>query len=90
MQNVLELMLYSYAVMVSGLLVPVLGMLTFKKPKPQAAIVAMLLGGGTTLCLIVLDLPLPYNIDENFFGITASLTSFLLIQYTFNTQQQNG
>ena len=82
MQNVLELMLYSYAFMVSGLLVPVLGMLMFKKPKPLAALVAMILGGGTTLTLILLNLELPFGLDENFFGIVVSFLSFMSIQFT--------
>lgn len=51
MTNVLDLMLYSYAFMVSGLLVPILGALFWKKSHPKAALAAMLLGGGLTLCL---------------------------------------
>jgi SSS family solute:Na+ symporter len=37
MQNVLELMLYSYAFMVSGLFIPVLGALFLKKSHPIVA-----------------------------------------------------
>jgi SSS family solute:Na+ symporter len=37
MQNVLELMLYSYAFMVSGLFIPVLGALFWKKSHPIGA-----------------------------------------------------
>lgn len=81
MQNVLELMLYSYAFMVSGLLVPVLGSLLLKKPSPIAALVSMVLGGCITLVLIVLKTPLPYDLDANFFGITASALSFSIIQF---------
>jgi SSS family solute:Na+ symporter len=80
MQNVLELMLYSYAFMVSGLLVPVLGMLVLKNPKPTAALVAMSLGGSTTLALILWQLPLPFGLDANFFGISISAFSFCLLQ----------
>ncbi|MFW5793318.1 MAG: sodium:solute symporter family protein, partial [Bacteroidota bacterium] len=69
MENVLELMLYSYAFMVSGLLVPVLGMIILKKPSPIAAVVAMILGGITTLSLIIIGIDLPYGLDANFFGI---------------------
>ena len=82
MHNVLELMLYSYAFMVSGLFVPVIGMLIFKNPQPIAALVSMILGGLTTLLLIILDLDLPYELDENFFGILISAISFLTIQYS--------
>ncbi len=38
MENVLELMLYSYAFMVSGLLVPVIGAFFWKKTNPTAAL----------------------------------------------------
>lgn len=85
MQNVLQLMLYSYAFMVSGLFIPVVCMLIFKKPKPLAAIVSMVSGGVTTLILILLDLKLPLGIDGNFFGISLSLISFLIIQFTGKT-----
>jgi solute:Na+ symporter, SSS family len=80
MQNVLELMLYSYAFMVSGLFVPVLGLLILKKPSPHAALTAMVLGGLTTLLLIVLNLKLPYGLDANFFGISLSAISFVVVQ----------
>ena len=82
MQSVLDLMLYSYAFMVSGLLVPVVGSLVYKKPSPAAALAAMLLGGGTTLTLILSGVSLPLDLDANFFGILVSAISFLLIQKT--------
>lgn len=77
MQSVLDLMLYSYAFMVSGLFVPVLGMLFVSKPKPAAAILAMIGGGSTTLLLILLNIPLPYGLDANLFGIAVSATLFI-------------
>lgn len=81
MQNVLELMLYSYAFMVSGLLVPILGMLTLKNPSPKAAITAMILGGSTTLILILSEVKLPWGLDANFFGIVISALSFVIVQF---------
>lgn len=66
--------------MVSGLLVPVLGTLICKKPSPQAALAAMILGGGTTLTLILSGIELPLGLDANFFGITLSALVFLFIQ----------
>ena len=80
MQNVLDLMLYSYAFMVSGLFVPVLGALFLKKPSAKAALYAMLFGGGTTLILILTKIALPYGLDANFFGITLSAIIFTVIQ----------
>lgn len=85
MQNVLELMLYSYAFMVSGLFVPVLGALFWKKSNPTAAFWSMLLGGSTTIGLILSQNKLPFNytlpkeLDANIFGISISLVTFLLL-----------
>lgn len=80
MENVLELMLYSYSFMVSGLFVPVLGTMFLKNPSSKAALYSMLFGGGTTLILIVSTLKLPLGLDANFFGITLSAIVFILIQ----------
>ncbi len=80
MTDVLELMLYSYAFMVSGLLVPVLATLTFKNPSSLAAMVSMIAGGTTTLFLILFETDLPYSLDANIFGISVSFLSFALIQ----------
>lgn len=80
MQNVLELMLYSYAFMVSGLLVPVLAMLILKHPSPIAALVSMICGGSLTLFLILGNYKLPLDLDANFFGISLAASSFILVQ----------
>jgi SSS family solute:Na+ symporter len=81
MQNVLELMLYSYAFMVSGLFVPVLGALYWKRSSPVAALWAMLVGGGTTLLLILSGLPLPLGLDANVYGILAAAFVFIILSY---------
>lgn len=88
MQNVLELMLYSYAFMVSGLLVPVLAMLFVKRPSSSAAIAAMVSGGATTLVLILTGATLPWGLDANFFGIVLSLLSFLTVHYGFRQKRE--
>jgi solute:Na+ symporter, SSS family len=77
MENVLELMLHSYAFMVSGLFIPVLGAFYWKKGTALAAFWAMLTGGGMTLLLSVLTIKLPLGLDPNIFGITASLIAFI-------------
>lgn len=79
MSNVLELMLYSYAFMVSGLFVPVLGMLILRRPSPLAAICAMIGGGGTTLVLQIMNVPLPYELDANLIGISVSAILFIVV-----------
>lgn len=79
MTNVLELMLYSYAFMVSGLFVPILAGLFWKLRSPTAALVSMILGGGVTAGLSMLTISLPFDLDPNFFGVSASLAAFLLV-----------
>lgn len=79
MQSVLELMLYSYAFMVSGLFVPVLAGLFIKKPNPNAAFWSMLCGGGTTISLILFVPDLPLGLDANIFGISLSLLVFVIL-----------
>ena len=79
MENVLELMLLSYAFMVSGLLVPVLAALFTKKPNSRAALFAMLGGGLTTSILVGLKLELPFGLEANIFGIVVSLLVYVVI-----------
>lgn len=84
MPNVLELMLYSYAFMVSGLFVPVIAALFLKKASSTAAFYAMLLGGGTTIILILGDWALPLGLDPNIFGISLSFLTFMIINLIKN------
>jgi len=81
MPSVLELMLHSYAFMVSGLFVPVLGGLFLKNASPNAAFWSMILGGGTTITLIIINADLPMGLDPIIFGISLSAISFLIINY---------
>ncbi len=83
MENVLDLMLYSYAFMVSGLLVPVIGAFFLKKRTSLAAFWSMLTGGGTTLILTATGASLPFGLDPNIFGITASAITFLSLVALF-------
>ncbi|GAB3197589.1 SSS family solute:Na+ symporter [Pontibacter aydingkolensis] len=53
MTNVLDLMLYSYAFMVSGLFIPILGALFWERRSSLAAFWAMLMGGVVTVVLQV-------------------------------------
>jgi SSS family solute:Na+ symporter len=83
MRDVLSLMLYSYAFMVSGLLVPVIALLVSSRPSATAAFWSMLVGGTVTIVLTVLVsqavLRLPLGLDPNVFGITASALVFISI-----------
>ena len=83
MENVLDLMLHSYAFMVSGLFIPVLGAFYWKRGSAVAAFWAMIIGGGTTLTLTALSVALPFGLDPNIFGISASAVVFILFSYLF-------
>lgn len=87
MQNVLQLMLYSYAFMVSGLFVPVIGAFFWKRSSSIAAMWAMLVGGGTTITLILINTKLPLGLDPNIFGITASALIFVLLTFLFPNRE---
>jgi len=83
METVLELMLYSYAIMVSGLLIPIVGGLYFKKSTALGALWSMISGGGLTFGLILYtqfsDTQLPLGLDPIFYGLLASLIVFIAV-----------
>jgi len=79
MTQVLDLMLISYAFMVSGLLVPLGAALFFGYTNRTAAFSAMLVGGLTTVILEISVKSLPLGLDANFYGILASLLIFSII-----------
>jgi SSS family solute:Na+ symporter len=83
MQNVLELMLYSYAFMVSGLFVPLMAAMFFRQTNWLAALASMISGGSTTIILTSIDAKLPFGLDANIFGISMSLLIFILISLFF-------
>ena len=80
MQSVLELMLLSYSFMVSGLLIPVLGILLSKKGKPIAALFSMIIGGSSTLILTFVGVEIPYGFDPILIGISLSLVTYLVVK----------
>lgn len=80
MTSVLDLMLYSYGFMVSGLLVPTVALLALRAPSSRAAMASMLAGGGTTTLLLVAGWDLPGGLDANVFGIAAAAVAFAVVQ----------
>lgn len=78
--SVLDVVLHSYAFMVSGLLVPTLFAYFSKKPSTKAAFVSMLAGGCLTITLILSKVSLPLGLDASIFGILASLSMYLVVQ----------
>ncbi|WP_192345934.1 sodium:solute symporter [Algoriphagus sp. Y33] len=81
MTEVLSLMLYSYAFMVSGLLIPVVAGLFFGQNSARAATSSMITGGSLTAGLIISEVALPFGLDANLFGLTLSLLTFLSVIY---------
>lgn len=81
MENVLQLMLRSYAFMVSGLLVPLIAAMFFKQTNWKAAIASMLSGGTTTILLMSTEANLPFGLDANIFGISISLLTFISFSF---------
>lgn len=90
MTSVLDLMLYSYAFMVSGLLVPVLGVFFWKRSSAPAAFAAMLVGGGTTVTLSALLDELPLGLDGNVFGLAASAAVFAMLSWVLPRRVKEG
>jgi len=76
MTSVLDLMLLSYAFMVSGLFVPLLAVLLPVPCHGGAATAAILVGGSVTAGLVALGWSLPLGLDPNLFGITASAITY--------------
>jgi SSS family solute:Na+ symporter len=70
----------SYAFMVSGLLVPVIAGFLVPNPSAKAALFSMLVGGGVTLTLLILNVKLPWGLDPNVFGLSCSLITYLILQ----------
>lgn len=77
MEQVLDLMLMSYAFMVSGLFVPILGALFWRRGSSIAAAAAMIGGGATTVGLTAAFPSLPLGLDGNVFGITVSALLYI-------------
>ncbi len=90
MTEVLDLMLYSYAFMVSGLLVPLLVALYGKRPKETPALISMVIGGFSTLILTRWADDLPYGLDPIAFGLIASVLAYWFstkfLTFKFNSQ----
>lgn len=89
MENVLSLMLYAYAFMVSGLLIPIVMAMFLKKRHPLAALLSMITGGGITITLIIANFDLPFGLDANVFGLTASLIMYVVTHIILQKMKPN-
>lgn len=80
MENVLDLMLHSYAFMVGGLLVPTIAGLFGRRPSSAAAIASMVTGGTTTVVLPLSVESLPLGLDPIAYGLAAATATFVVVQ----------
>ena len=87
--SVLDLMIHSYSVMVSGLFVPVMAALFFRRCSSVAALWSIVIGGGTTLFLILSNFDLPFQLNANVFGITASFITIIILSVFIPTKRSN-
>ena len=78
-EDVLDAILHAYAFLVSGLFVPTLGAYFWRRATAAGALAAMLMGGGTTLTLIVTGINLPGGLDASVFGISLSAIVFISV-----------
>jgi len=63
--------------------VPIIAGLFWKRATPAAAFTAMLAGGTTTLLLTVFNIPLPFGLDPNIYGITIAAICMVVISIYF-------
>ncbi|WP_439182823.1 sodium:solute symporter family protein [Carboxylicivirga taeanensis] len=88
--SVLDLMLHSYSFMVSGMIIPVLVALFAKRPNPNAAMAAMIIGGITTLTLIIFEVKLIFGLDANIAGIAASAITYFSEDFISRLQRNDS
>lgn len=85
MRNVLELMLLSYAFMVSGLFVPIIMALSGRSRSAPAAIASMLGGGISAMALVYYEVEIWGGLDANAIGLTISALLFAIFHKFFKT-----
>jgi len=88
MENVLSLMLYAYAFMVSGLFTPIIAAMFLKRVYSEAALAAMIVGGTVTITLIISGVDLPYQLDANVFGLSSSAIIYALVHWTLSARSR--
>lgn len=81
--SVLNIVLQSYAFMVSGLLIPTLVGYFSKTPHALSALVSMVGGGGITLLLIFFEVSLPFGLEPAIYGLLASLVLYFSAKLIF-------
>lgn len=86
MENVLQLMLYAYSFMVSGLCVPIVAAMFLKKHYSPPAMYSMIIGGTITISLIISGITLPYGLDANIFGLSTATITYTLMHLYYRSK----
>jgi SSS family solute:Na+ symporter len=81
-ENVLNLMLLSYGVMVSGLFVPIVGALSLNELTPRQGLLSIIFGGGVTLGCHMTGL----SETPIIWGLSASVGGFILGSITIKSK----
>lgn len=90
MENVLELMLYAYAFMVSGLCVPIVAAIFLKDRYALPALASMITGGTITITLILAEAELPCGLDPNVFGLSAATLAYIVLHRISDNKAQTA
>ncbi|MCH8546477.1 MAG: sodium:solute symporter family protein [Cryomorphaceae bacterium] len=85
LENVLSLMLNSYAVMVGGLFVPTIAIIINRSGSSKAALGSIVVGGGVTLLFQYLNVSMG-GLDPLILGLSLSALTFMLI---YKLKKQN-
>lgn len=89
-QTVLDAILYAYAFMVSGLLVPTIGAYFWKHSHSSGAFWGMVSGGAATISMKVFDITLPYGLDQIIAGILISAIVFVTVSLIKNKLERSN
>ncbi|HDT14619.1 MAG TPA: sodium:solute symporter family protein [Firmicutes bacterium] len=94
-ETVLSAILYAYSFMVSGLFIPTLGALFWKRSSSAGAFTGMLSGGLFTVLAQAGVLTLPAfiqntGLDATLFGITISAVFFITFSLAFPSKKTSG
>jgi solute:Na+ symporter, SSS family len=80
-QNVLDVILHAYSLMVSGLFVPAMAAYFSPRTNSNAAFGSMIGGGGLTLILIFSKFEMPFGLDPSIWGLTLSFLIYSIMMF---------
>ena len=85
-ETVLDAILHAYGFMVSGLFIPTLAALFWRRASAAAAFWSMVAGGGVSLWGAWRGEELPWGLDATVYGIAVSAAVFAMVSLTCGTK----